>query len=85
LHPIPRAHWLGHWLAGIDGRDCAESVLDYAGDIEAQVLTLAGPITGPWRLLRPLFSLAGRRLEQRVWEQTKAYVDTIGTRAATIK
>jgi hypothetical protein len=41
LHPIPRAHWLGHWLAGIDGRDCAESVLDYAGDIEAQVLTMA--------------------------------------------
>ena len=36
---------------------------------------------GPWRLLGPLFGLAGRRLEQRVWEQMKAYVDTIGSAA----
>jgi hypothetical protein len=37
---------------------------------------------GPWRLLGPLFGLAGRRLERRVWRGMKAYVDTIGTRAA---
>ena len=40
---------------------------------------------GPWRLLGPLFGLAGRRLEQRVWEQMKAYVDTVGTRAGTVR
>jgi Polyketide cyclase / dehydrase and lipid transport len=37
---------------------------------------------GPWRLPGPLFGLAGRRLEPRVWREMKAYVDTIGTRAA---
>jgi hypothetical protein len=36
---------------------------------------------GPWRLLGPLFGLAGRRLEHRVWREMKAYVDTIGTGA----
>lgn len=30
---------------------------------------------GVWRLLGPLTGLAGRRLEKRVWEQMKRYVD----------
>lgn len=37
---------------------------------------------GAWRLLGPLMALGGRRLERRVWEQMRRYVDASGTEPA---